>query len=162
MVAYLHEAAGVPDEPEEINAEVVRRMLAAYRAHLPLIDGALDAVRRLSTRYPLGLASSSNRALIDAVLELAGLSTLLRRDRVLGGGRARQARAGRLPRSSARLDADAERMRRGRGLARRHPRSEGGTDARDRLSQPVVSAGRRRHSSSRTSSSARSTSSRPS
>jgi HAD superfamily hydrolase (TIGR01509 family) len=71
---YLHEVAGVPDEPEEINAEVVRRMLAAYRVHLPLIDGAVDAVRRLSTRYPLGLASSSNRALIDAVLELAGLT----------------------------------------------------------------------------------------
>jgi HAD superfamily hydrolase (TIGR01509 family) len=71
---YLHEVAGVPDEPEEINAEVVRRMLAAYRAHLPLIDGAVDVVRRLSTRYPLGLASSSNRALIDAVLELAGLT----------------------------------------------------------------------------------------
>jgi len=71
---YLHEVAGVPDEPDEINAEVVRRMLAAYRTHLPLIDGALDAVRRLSTRYPLGLASSSNRTLIDAVLDLAGLT----------------------------------------------------------------------------------------
>ena len=40
---YLHETAGVPDEPEEINAEVVRRMLAAYRSHLPLIDGVLEA-----------------------------------------------------------------------------------------------------------------------
>ena len=71
---YLHEVAGVPDEPEDINAEVVRRMLAAYRTHLPLIDGAIEAVRRLSARYPLGLASSSNRTLIDAVLELAGLT----------------------------------------------------------------------------------------
>ena len=71
---YLHEVAGVPDDPDEINAEVVRRMLAAYRRHLPLIDGAVDAVRRLSARYPLGLASSSNRVLIDAVLELAGLT----------------------------------------------------------------------------------------
>ena len=26
---YLHEVAGVPDSPEQINAEVVRRMLAA-------------------------------------------------------------------------------------------------------------------------------------
>jgi HAD superfamily hydrolase (TIGR01509 family) len=70
---YLHEKAGVPDEPEEINAEVVRRMLASYRDHLPLIDGAVDAVRRLAARYPLGLASSSNRPLIDAALEIAGL-----------------------------------------------------------------------------------------
>jgi len=71
---YLHEAAGVPDEPEAINAEVVRRMLASYHDHLPLIDGAVDAVRRLAARYLLGLASSSNRQLIDAALELAGLA----------------------------------------------------------------------------------------
>jgi HAD superfamily hydrolase (TIGR01509 family) len=72
---YLHETAGVPDEPETINAEVVGRMLAAYRDHLPLIDGAVEAVRRLAARYPLGLASSSNRPLIDAALETAGVAT---------------------------------------------------------------------------------------
>jgi HAD superfamily hydrolase (TIGR01509 family) len=71
---YLHETAGVPEKPEAINAEVVRRMLAAYRDHLPLIDGAVEAVQRLSARYPLGLASSSNRPLIDAALETAGLA----------------------------------------------------------------------------------------
>jgi HAD superfamily hydrolase (TIGR01509 family) len=75
---YLHDAAGVADEPEEINAEVVRRMLAAYRDHLPLIDGAVDAVRRLGARYPLALASSSNRPLIDAALDAAGLTTSFR------------------------------------------------------------------------------------
>jgi len=72
---YLHEAAGVPDEPAAINDEVVRRMLESYRTRLPLIDGAVEAVRRLATRWPLGLASSSNRALIDAVLDTAGLSS---------------------------------------------------------------------------------------
>jgi HAD superfamily hydrolase (TIGR01509 family) len=71
---FLHESAGVPEEPEQINAEVVRRMLGAYRAHLPLIPGAADAVHRLAARYPLGLASSSNRELIDAVLAVAGLA----------------------------------------------------------------------------------------
>ncbi len=75
---YLHEHASVPDSPEEINAEVVRRMLAAYREELPLIDGAVEAVRRLEARWPLALASSSNRPLIDAVLELAGLSASFR------------------------------------------------------------------------------------
>ncbi len=75
---YLHDTAGVPDEPEAINAEVVRRMLAAYRDHLPLIDGAGDAVRRLAARYPLGLASSSNRPLIDAVLEPPELTSYFR------------------------------------------------------------------------------------
>jgi HAD superfamily hydrolase (TIGR01509 family) len=71
---YLHEVAGVPDDPETINDEVVRRMLAAYRQRLPLIDGAVAVVQRLAARYRLGLASSSNRTLIDAVLDLAGLS----------------------------------------------------------------------------------------
>jgi len=71
---YLHEVAGVPDSPEEINAEVVRRMLERYRAGLPLIPGAVEAVRRVAERYPLGLASSSNRELIDEVLELAALA----------------------------------------------------------------------------------------
>jgi HAD superfamily hydrolase (TIGR01509 family) len=75
---YLHESAGVPDEPEAINAEVVRRMLDAYREHLPLVDGAVDAVRRLAERYPLAVASSSNRPLIDTVLEVAGLKDYFR------------------------------------------------------------------------------------
>jgi HAD superfamily hydrolase (TIGR01509 family) len=71
---YLHETAGVPDEPEEVNAEVVRRMLAAYRSHLPLIDGAVEAVRRLAGDFTLAVASSSNRPLIDGVLEAAGIA----------------------------------------------------------------------------------------
>jgi HAD superfamily hydrolase (TIGR01509 family) len=73
---YLHEHAGVADEPDAINAEVVRRLLSAYRDRLPLIPGAPDAVRRLAARFPLGLASSSNRELIDFVLEAAGIAPL--------------------------------------------------------------------------------------
>ena len=72
---YLHEHAGVSDKPEEINAEVVRRMLASYRDHLPLIPGAQDAVRRMAEAFPLGLASSSNRELIDVVLDVADLAS---------------------------------------------------------------------------------------
>ena len=71
---YLHETAGVPDEPQTINEEVVRRMLESYRGRLPLIDGAVEALQRLAARYRLGLASSSNRPLIDAVLDVAGLA----------------------------------------------------------------------------------------
>jgi HAD superfamily hydrolase (TIGR01509 family) len=73
---YLHEEAGVPDAPAMINAEVVRRMLDRYRTELPLIPGAVEAVRRTAGRFRLGLASSSNRELIDAVLEAAGLTEL--------------------------------------------------------------------------------------
>jgi beta-phosphoglucomutase-like phosphatase (HAD superfamily) len=73
---YLHDVAGIPDAPAAINDEIVRRMLDAYRAHLPLVDGAVDAVERLARVYPLGLASSSNRSLIDAVLDVAGVASL--------------------------------------------------------------------------------------
>jgi HAD superfamily hydrolase (TIGR01509 family) len=71
---YLHDTAGIPDEPEEINAEVVRRMLGAYETELPLIDGAQAAVRRLADEFRLAVASSSNRPLINAVLQAAELA----------------------------------------------------------------------------------------
>jgi HAD superfamily hydrolase (TIGR01509 family) len=71
---YLHEQLGLREPPEEINAEVVRRMMARYREELPLLPGAVEAVERLAARWPLGLASSSNRELIDLALELSGLA----------------------------------------------------------------------------------------
>ena len=76
--AYMHERIGLSEPPEEINAEVVRRMLERYRRELPLIPGAVEAVERLAARWPLGLASSSNRELIDAALEVAGLNRYFR------------------------------------------------------------------------------------
>ena len=75
---YLHEELGLPESPEELNAEVVRRMLARYAERLPLIDGAVEAVERLAARWPLGLASSSNRELIDRALEVSGLGRFFR------------------------------------------------------------------------------------
>ena len=70
---YVHEQLAVPDSPEEINAEVVRRMLARYTEHLPLLLGAVEAVRRIGAHDRLALASSSNRELIDAFVEQTGL-----------------------------------------------------------------------------------------
>ena len=72
--AFMHEQIGVPLEPEAINAEVVERVLAAYRVSLPLLPGAVEAVGRLAAVWPLGLASSSNRIVIEEVLADAGLS----------------------------------------------------------------------------------------
>jgi HAD superfamily hydrolase (TIGR01509 family) len=71
---YMHDVIGLPEPPEEISAEVVRRLEAIYREDLPLFDGAVEAVERLAARWPLGLASSSNRELIDLVLELSRLA----------------------------------------------------------------------------------------
>lgn len=71
---YMHDVLGVSDPPAEIDDEVVRRMLARYEQQLPLIDGAVEAVSRLAERLPLAVASSANRPLIDAALELACLA----------------------------------------------------------------------------------------
>jgi HAD superfamily hydrolase (TIGR01509 family) len=70
---YMHDRIGISDSPAEISDEVVRRMLRRYEEELPLIDGAVSAVRGLAGAYRLGLASSSNRPLIDAVLHETGL-----------------------------------------------------------------------------------------
>jgi HAD superfamily hydrolase (TIGR01509 family) len=75
---YMHDVVGLAESPEEINREVVRRLLERYTDRLPLIDGALDAVRRLAARWPLGLATSSNREVIQHVLEVSGLAPLFR------------------------------------------------------------------------------------
>jgi HAD superfamily hydrolase (TIGR01509 family) len=71
---YMHDMVGLRESPEEINRLVVERMSALYDRYLPLLPGAVQAVERLGARWPLGLASSSNRPLIDRVLELSGLA----------------------------------------------------------------------------------------
>ena len=71
---YLREELGVPLSVEEINAAVVATLERRYRETLPLIPGAVDAVRRIAGGWQLGLASSSNREIIDLVLEHAGLT----------------------------------------------------------------------------------------
>ena len=75
---YLLEDLEVPLSQDEINADVVRRMEDGYRAGLPLLPGAGETVRALAARWPLGLASSSNRELIDLFLELAGFGDAFR------------------------------------------------------------------------------------
>jgi beta-phosphoglucomutase-like phosphatase (HAD superfamily) len=75
---YMHDVLGVPDPPEEISARVVARLEALYRERLPLVPGALEAVRRIGEHWPLAIASSSNRPLIDLFLELTGTGDHLR------------------------------------------------------------------------------------
>jgi HAD superfamily hydrolase (TIGR01509 family) len=73
---YMHETIGLPEQPEEISREVVERLAKLYREHLPVVPGAREAVERLAARWPLALASSSNRELIDLALELLGVKHL--------------------------------------------------------------------------------------
>ncbi|WP_432875516.1 HAD family hydrolase [Kribbella sp. CA-245084] len=71
--AYLTDI-GVPGSAEEVATRVIDGMVERYRSHLPLLPGAVEAVQRLASRWPLGLASSSPRRLIDTVLESARLT----------------------------------------------------------------------------------------
>jgi HAD superfamily hydrolase (TIGR01509 family) len=71
---YVRDRLGVDMEPDQISAAVADRVADVYREQLPLLPGAVQAVRALDTEWPLGLASSSNRDVIDLVLDLAGIA----------------------------------------------------------------------------------------
>ena len=74
--AYLRDRLGLDLERTRIVELVVDKVRRRYRDALPLVPGAVEAVRRLGARWPLGLASSSNRVVIDEVLEVAGITAL--------------------------------------------------------------------------------------
>src|SRR3954468_6550172 len=71
---YVHDELEVDMDPGEISQEVADRVADTYREKLPLLPGAVEAVTSLAAEWPLGLASSSNRHVIDLVLELANIS----------------------------------------------------------------------------------------
>jgi HAD superfamily hydrolase (TIGR01509 family) len=75
---YMHEELGVPMSPQEISAAVAERVATLYRERLPLLPGAVEVVRALAERWPLAVASSANRPLIDLVVDLAGLGDSFR------------------------------------------------------------------------------------
>jgi len=75
---YMAEQLGLPMEPRAISDETVARVVARYTEELPLIDGAVEVVRALAGRWPLGLASSANRPIVDLVLERSGLAGCFR------------------------------------------------------------------------------------
>ncbi len=72
--AYLRDELGTDLPADEIVDLVVHELLDSYHDDLPLLPGAVEAVGRIGARWPLGLASSANRVVIDAVLEMAGLA----------------------------------------------------------------------------------------
>ena len=72
--SYMHDALGVDVEPKEINRRVVAQMLERVGSGPPLLPGAAVAVERLAERWPLAVASSANREVIDAVLGASGLA----------------------------------------------------------------------------------------
>jgi HAD superfamily hydrolase (TIGR01509 family) len=71
--AYISEDFGLRLPAPRVAELVIAAMAAEYQAHLPLLPGAVDAVRALSARWPLAVASSAPKSLIDAVLDVSGL-----------------------------------------------------------------------------------------
>lgn len=71
--SHMRESLEVPEPPERISEEVAERVAARYRERLPLIPGAPEALECLGERWPLALASSANRELIDLFCDLSGL-----------------------------------------------------------------------------------------
>jgi len=76
---HMVEQVGVRGTPDEVAAEVIRRMGDRYRREeVPLLPGAVEAVWALSERWPLGVASSSPPDLIRVVLDAAGIADRFR------------------------------------------------------------------------------------
>ena len=75
---YMAGELGVPRAPAAIVAETIAGVEARYAAALPLVEGAVEVVRELATHWPLGLASSANRPIIELVLDRAGLTGCFR------------------------------------------------------------------------------------
>jgi HAD superfamily hydrolase (TIGR01509 family) len=71
--AYLSEDFGLRLAAPQVAELVIAAMAAEYRAHLPLLPGAVEAVRSLSARWPLAVASSAPKSLIEAVLDASAL-----------------------------------------------------------------------------------------
>src|SRR4029079_15592759 len=75
---HMREGLGRDESPEDINRVVVERMVERYAAGPPWLPGAIDTVRRIGAEFVLGLASSSNRELIDLVLAAGGIADCFR------------------------------------------------------------------------------------
>lgn len=71
--SYMAEELRVPLEPDEISRRVVERMIERYAKGLPVLPGAVEAVRAMGEHWPLAVASSANRPLVDAAVDILGL-----------------------------------------------------------------------------------------
>ena len=90
---YVRDRLGVDMDPERISIEVADRVADLYRERLPLLPGAVESVGLLAKEWPLAVASSSNRHVIDLVVELRRVEGGVPRYGLVGGGRQRQAGA---------------------------------------------------------------------
>jgi HAD superfamily hydrolase (TIGR01509 family) len=76
--AYMSADFGLPFPPRKVADLVIAEMAAQYEQHLPLLPGAVEAVRGLARagRWRLAVASSAPKSLIGTVLAASGLRPL--------------------------------------------------------------------------------------
>lgn len=74
--AFMSQTVGLRGDADDAARRVISAMQERYHRHLPLLPGAVEAIRRMAQLHPLGLASSSPRILIDAALATMGVTDI--------------------------------------------------------------------------------------
>lgn len=74
---HMAEVVGVSGTPAEIAERTIAAMNQRYRTGVPLLPGADEAVRAAAERWPIGICSSSPKALISSVCATTGWDQLL-------------------------------------------------------------------------------------
>ncbi|MBV8637486.1 MAG: HAD family phosphatase [Candidatus Eremiobacteraeota bacterium] len=69
---YIHETLAVPLPPNTIARDVVDDVVKRMNAHVPVLPGADDALKRLSRDFRLGLATSASLPVAETVLAHTG------------------------------------------------------------------------------------------
>ncbi len=75
---YMKQRMGLDLSPDEIGDLMVARVNARVAAHLPILPGAVEAVRTAGSAYPVALASGSATPIIEGVLRVTGLDQVFR------------------------------------------------------------------------------------
>ncbi len=73
---FMRVELDIPLPPAEIWQRVVDGVLRRLEDHVPLIPGARQAVETVAARWPVAVASSADRPVIEKVLAAAGIASL--------------------------------------------------------------------------------------
>lgn len=72
--AYMRDRLALNMTAAQIRDDVIRRMVELYQKGVPLIPGAREAIDAIGRRWRVGIASGSDRVLLDTVLKSSGLA----------------------------------------------------------------------------------------
>lgn len=74
----MRERTGLTSDADPaIEADIVERVVRRYADGAPEIEGATATVRSIAARWPVAIASSAHRAVIDAALAATGLAGVI-------------------------------------------------------------------------------------